>query len=106
VDRRKFSTYIDDVLTHTEYFQDHMEVQHDTCDRLRASQLTPKLSKTHLNFLEVKFLGHILTKAGRRPDPKAVEAILDWKDPTTAKEVRSFVSIFTNTPIWQCHCTI
>jgi hypothetical protein len=68
-----------------------MEVQQDTYDRLRASQLTLKLSKTHLNYSEVKFLGHILTKAGRLPDPKAVEAILDWKDPTTAKEVRSFL---------------
>jgi hypothetical protein len=91
VDRRKFSAYIDDVLNHTEDFQDHMEVQQDTYDRLRASQLTLKLSKTHLNYSEVKFLGHILTKAGRLPDPKAVEAILDWKDPTTAKEVRSFL---------------
>jgi hypothetical protein len=60
-------------------------------NRLRGSQLTLKLSKTHLNYSEVKFLGHILTKKGRLPDPKAVEAIMEWKDPTTAKEVRSFL---------------
>jgi len=39
----------------------------------------------------VKFLGHILTEEGRLPDPKAVEAIVEWKDPTTTKEVRSFL---------------
>ena len=91
VDRRKFSAYIDDVLNHTEDFEDHLMVQEDMYRRLRGSQLTLKLSKTHLNYSEVKFLGHILTKAGRLPDPKAVEAILDWKDPSITKEVRSFL---------------
>jgi hypothetical protein len=42
------------------------------------------------------FLGHILTKEGRLPDPKAVEAISEWKDPTTAKEVRSFLAMPLN----------
>jgi hypothetical protein len=79
------------VLNHTEDFQDHLDVQEATYSRLRESQLTLKLSKTHLNYSVVKFLGHILTKEGRLPDPKAVEAISEWKDPTTAKEVRSFL---------------
>ena len=91
VDRRRFSAYIDDVLNHTEDFETHIGVQQDMYDRLRSSQLTLKLSKTHLNYSEVKFLGHILTKEGRLPDPKAVEAIREWADPTTAKEVRSFL---------------
>ena len=91
VDRAKFSAYIDDVLNHTEDFKDHLAMQRDLYSRLRGSQLTLKLSKTHLNYSEVKFLGHILTKDGRLPDPKAVEAIQEWKDPTTAKEVRSFL---------------
>ena len=90
-DRSKFSAYIDDVLTHVEDFGGHCAVQQDVYNRLRDSQLTLKLSKTHLNYSEVKFLGHILTKDGRLPDPKAVEAIREWKDPTTAKEVRSFL---------------
>jgi exodeoxyribonuclease III len=91
MDRQKFSAYIDDVLNHTDDFADHLGVQQGMYDRLRDNQLTLKLSKTHLNYGEVKFLGHILTKQGRLPDPKAVEAIREWKDPTTAKEVRSFL---------------
>ena len=49
------------------------------------------MTKTHLNYPIIKFLGHILTKEGRLPDPEAVEAISAWKNPTTAKEVRSFL---------------
>ena len=91
MDRSKFSAYIDDVLNHTDDFEDHLETQQEMYNRLRNSQLTLKLSKTHLNYKVVKFLGHILTGEGRMPDPKSVEAILDWAEPTTTKEVRSFL---------------
>lgn len=91
MERHKFSAYIDDVLNHTSDFGEHMATQQEMYNRLRESQLTLKLSKTHLNYSTVKFLGHILTGEGRLPDPEAVEAILEWKDPTTAKEVRSFL---------------
>ena len=91
MDRDKFSAYIDDVLNHTDDFKDHLSVQQEMYDRLRDSRLTVKVAKTHLNQTRVKFLGHILTKDGRLPDPKAVEAISEWRDPKSTKEVRSFL---------------
>ena len=91
MDRSKFSAYIDDVLNHTDDFGDHVEIQQDMYDRLRDNNLTVKVSKTHLNFPVAKFLGHILTKEGRLPNSKAVEAIIEWQNPTTTKEVRSFL---------------
>ena len=42
VDRRYFSAYIDDVLNHTECFEQHLGVQQDMYNRLRSSQLTLK----------------------------------------------------------------
>ena len=89
--RECFSAYIDDVLNHTDDFQVHLDTQQDIYDRLDGAQLTLKLSKTHLNYERVKFLGHILTAEGRLPDPEAVEAIREWANPTTTKEVRSFL---------------
>jgi exodeoxyribonuclease III len=91
MDRSKFSAYIDDILNHTDDFAGHMDTQQEVYNRMRRSQLTLKLSKTHLNYTVVKFLGHILTKEGRMPDPQAVEAIVEWADPTSTKEVRSFL---------------
>jgi hypothetical protein len=91
MERSRFSAYIDDVLNHTQDFEEHLSTQQEMYTRLRGSRLTLKVSKTHLNQKRVKFLGHILTKEGRYPDPKAVEAINEWKDPETAKEVRSFL---------------
>ena len=89
--RHRFSAYIDDVLNHTDDFQQHLDTQQDIYDRLGRAGLTLKLSKTHLNYERVKFLGHILTAEGRLPDPEAVEAIREWSNPTTTKEVRSFL---------------
>jgi exodeoxyribonuclease III len=89
--RDRFSAYIDDVLNHTDDFQQHLDTQQELYDRLGKAGLTLKISKTHLNYESVKFLGHILTKEGRLPDPEAVEAIREWSDPTTTKEVRSFL---------------
>jgi exodeoxyribonuclease III len=89
--RERFSAYIDDVLNHTDDFQTHLDTQQELYDRLGSAGLTLKLSKTHLNYERVKFLGHILTVEGRLPDPEAVEAIREWANPTTTKEVRSFL---------------
>ena len=91
MDRTKFSAYVDDLLNHTSDFNDHFDIQQEMYNRLRGSALTIKMTKTHLNYPMIKFLGHILTKEGRLPDPEAVEAISAWKNPTTAKEVRSFL---------------
>ena len=91
IERSKFSAYIDDVLNHTDDFKEHLDTQQEIYNRLRDNKLTLKVAKTHLNQDQIKFLGHILVKGGRYPDPKAVEAILEWRDPRTAKEVRQFL---------------
>ena len=91
MDRRKFSVYVDDILNHASDFGNHFEIQQETYNRLRVSGLTMKLSKTHMNYEVIKFLGHILSAQGRYPDPSAVEAIQEWKKPESTKEVRSFL---------------
>ena len=91
MDRKCFSAYVDDILNHTDEFVEHMKVQQQIYDRLRAANLVMKLAKTHMNYPSIKFLGHILSKEGRLADPGSVAAIREWKDPTTTKEVRSFL---------------
>ena len=91
MDRQCFSAYVDDILNHTDNFAEHMRIQQQVYRRLRKANLVMKLSKTHLNYPSIKFLGHILTKEGRMADPGSVAAIQDWKDPSTTKEVRSFL---------------
>ncbi len=42
---------------------------------------------------EVKFLGHVVSEAGCRPDPENVKAVQNMKPPTNAKGVRSFLGM-------------
>ena len=58
---------------------------------------------THLLFLKLKarkcqlfakrvdFFGHVISEDGISTDPKKTECVQNWPDPTTMKEVRSFL---------------
>ncbi len=52
-----------------------------------------KLSKCHIGKREVKFLVHIVSEEGFRPDQGNVEAIVDIKPPTNVKETRRFLGM-------------
>ncbi len=51
------------------------------------------LSKCSIGQREVKFLGHIVSEEGFRPDPGNVEAIVNMKPPTNVKETRRFLGM-------------
>ncbi|WVZ94157.1 hypothetical protein U9M48_040087 [Paspalum notatum var. saurae] len=44
-------------------------------------------------FVEVAFLGHILSAKGVAVDPSKVEDVLNWKQPQTVTEIRSFLGL-------------
>ncbi|MFG1569956.1 hypothetical protein ACDT16_13810 [Staphylococcus aureus] len=56
---------------------------------LRDNQLYAKRSKCEFWLNSVSFLGHIISGHGIAVDPKKVEAIVDWKQPTSVGEIRS-----------------
>ena len=39
------------------------------------------------------FLGHVISKDGIAVDPKKVEAVVNWRQPTNVTEVRSFLGL-------------
>ncbi len=41
----------------------------------------------------VHFLGHVITPEGIQPDPAKIEKIVNYKVPTSADEVRSFLGL-------------
>ncbi len=55
--------------------------------------LKVNLSKCSFAQSKVKFLGHIVSEQGCRPDPANTEAIQKMKPPTNVKEVRRFLGM-------------
>ncbi|GJX43004.1 hypothetical protein Tco_0259680 [Tanacetum coccineum] len=58
---------------------------------LRKEKLYAKFSKCEFWLQEVHFLGHVVNQSGIHIDPSKLEAIKNWKAPTTPSEVRSFL---------------
>jgi hypothetical protein len=52
-----------------------------------------KLSKCEFFKSSVPYLGHVISSAGIRPDPKKVSALENWPTPTSVFDVRSFLGL-------------
>jgi transposase InsO family protein len=91
-------TYIDDLMTHSSTFDDHMQHLELLLNALREHKLVVKLSKCKFAQKEVKFLGHVISQNCIKTNPEAVEAIRVWQHPSDSGKkaitaVRSFLGM-------------
>jgi hypothetical protein len=42
---------------------------------------------------EIKFLGHTISQDGISVDPEKVQEVMDWKPPTTVRQIHSFLGL-------------
>ncbi|WVZ58391.1 hypothetical protein U9M48_008668 [Paspalum notatum var. saurae] len=85
--------FIDDVLIYSKSEEEHKEHLRIVLTRLREHKLYAKFSKCAFWLKEVSFLGHILSKKGVAVDPSKVKDVLNWKQPETVTEIRSFLGL-------------
>jgi len=69
-------SYIDDVLTGTVLWQDHMDRCKEFFNRVRAANLTLRPSKCQMGFGFIDYLGHTIGQGGVATRGKKVEEIL------------------------------
>jgi hypothetical protein len=85
--------FIDDILIYSQSEGEHVNHLKMVLQRLREHQLYAKLSKCEFWINEVLFLGHIINKEGLVVDPKKVADNLNWKAPTDARGIKSFIGM-------------
>ncbi|WVZ80930.1 hypothetical protein U9M48_028363 [Paspalum notatum var. saurae] len=85
--------FIDDILIYSKNEKEHEEHLRIVLSRLREHKLYGKFSKCAFWLKEVAFLGHILSAKGVAVDPSKVEDVLNWKQPQTVTEIRSFLGL-------------
>ncbi|WVZ70384.1 hypothetical protein U9M48_019058 [Paspalum notatum var. saurae] len=85
--------FIDDILVYSKNKKEHEEHLWIVLSRLREHKLYAKFSKCAFWLKEVAFLGHILSAKGVAVDPSKVEDVLNWKQPQTVTEIRSFLGL-------------
>ena len=88
--------YLDDILIYNKIERKHAEHLELVLALLSKQQLYAKLSKCEFQKQKLKFLGHIVSAQGIQVDMAKVQVICDWPQPTTVKEVRSFLAGLAN----------
>ena len=83
--------YLDDIVVFSSTFEEHIERLESVFRRLQTNNLKLKASKCEFFRREVTYLGHVVSEAGIRTDPSKIEAVLNWPEPKTVKEVRKFL---------------
>jgi hypothetical protein len=83
--------FIDDILVYSKNEDDHVKHLHTVLQRMRDHRLYAKLSKCDFWLKEIKCLGHTISQDGVSVDPEKVQEVMDWKPPTTVRQIRSFL---------------
>jgi hypothetical protein len=85
--------FIDDILIYSKTEKDYADQLRVVLQRLRDHRLYAKFSKCEFCLDSVKFLEHTISSKGISVDPTKVQEVMDWKSPTSAHQIRSFLGL-------------
>ncbi|KAG5871433.1 hypothetical protein JTB14_002244 [Gonioctena quinquepunctata] len=83
--------YLDDLIILSESLEKHLQDLDMVFQRLEMYKLRLNRAKCTFVCPVVKYLGHLITPHGIKPDPNKVRAILEREPPTDVKQVMSFI---------------
>ena len=83
--------YLDDIIVYGKTFHDMVNNLDLVLNKLNEANLKLKPRKCKLFAKEVEFLGHIISEAGIKTDPKKIEVVTAWPKPENVQQVRAFV---------------
>ena len=86
-------SYIDDILVHTQTWEEHIETLQELFKRLSSSGLTVRPSKCVIGAKGVHFLGHYVGDGILGLNGDNMEKIKKARRPKTKKELRSFLGL-------------
>ncbi|POS82085.1 hypothetical protein EPUL_006099, partial [Erysiphe pulchra] len=85
------TAYLDDVLIFSKTLTEHKEHVRKVVSRLLDNKLFIDIHKCEFHTSKVKYLGLIVGASGIEMDPEKVTAVVNWKTPTTVKDVQAFL---------------
>jgi hypothetical protein len=91
--RRFVVVYLDDIVIYSKSAEEHKVHVRQVLELLRSNPFHVCKAKSFFASEETKFLGHIVSAKGIRPDPKKVAAVQEWPVPKNVHNIRSFLGL-------------
>ena len=85
--------HVNDIIIYSKTFKDHLEHLKIVLGRLRDANLKVAPAKCYYGMILVKYLGHIVDRAGNRPDPEKVQAVQDTPQPKTMSQLKGLLGL-------------
>ena len=85
--------YLDDVVVFGENLKVHNERLREVFSRMRRYNMKLQPDKCELLRKVVSYLGHVIGQTGVRPDEKRTEAVKEYPEPRTTREVKGFLGL-------------
>ena len=87
------TVYLDDILVFSRTPEEHAEHLRLVFSALCEHNLHVKRSKCSFGRSSIEYLGHVVSGSGVSPDPGKVDVIKTWPQPTSVKELQSFLGM-------------
>jgi Reverse transcriptase (RNA-dependent DNA polymerase)/RNase H-like domain found in reverse transcriptase len=91
--RRFVLVFFDDILVYSVDFASHKYHLALVSQKLLENQLCAKKSKCEFEVSQIEYLGHLISEQGVATDPTKIQAMLEWPEPKTIKELRVFLGL-------------
>lgn len=88
--------FIDDILVYARTLEELQQRMKDVEKVVALNNLTLNKEKCKYGMSEVEFLGMTINENGFRPSEDKIEAVKQFKTPTTVGEIRSFLGLVTH----------
>ena len=85
--------YLDDILIFSKTEEEHFGHLRKVLELLKEHDLKAKMKKCEFFRPELKFLGHIVSASGMKPDPAKVSTVQEWPLPQSEYDVRAFLGL-------------
>ena len=87
--------YLDDVLIFHDSLHQHLDRLEEVLEVHQKAGIRINARKTHLLVEECDYLGHRLSAQGISMVPEYVERVMNWPEPTSIKELNTFLGFVT-----------
>ena len=87
------AAYLDDLVIHSETWEDHLEHISAVLMALREAGITTKLRKCQFTKAECVYLGHRVGQGKIVPEQSKIDAVQRFPVPTTKKHIRVFLGL-------------